>query len=64
MSRSEEPCNPPLCTAAAHAILPHTDDALRVRRRLDLVVQLHLRVVLEAVRLGDLVHHGEMCAVI
>lgn len=43
-----------------YAILSRGQDTLRVKSLLDLLVQLHLCVVVEGVRLGDLIHYRQM----
>ena len=47
-----------------NAVLTRGQDALRVQRVLDRLVQLHLRVVVEVVRLSNLVHERKMCSIL
>lgn len=46
-----------------YSILSRREYSFRVQRVLDLLVQLHLRIVIEAIRIGNLVHQGQMCSV-
>jgi hypothetical protein len=46
-----------------HSILSRTDDSLWIQSSLDLIIQLHLRIVIETVRFCDLIHDTEVCSV-
>jgi hypothetical protein len=46
-----------------HAILSRTYDSLRIQSSLYLVIQLHLRIIVETVRVRDLIHDAEVCSV-
>lgn len=46
-----------------HSILSRADDSLGIQSSLDLIIQLHLRVIVETVRFRDLIHDAEVCSV-
>ena len=54
----------PIVAPRPNAILAWRQNALGIQRVLDRLVQLHLRIVVEAVRVGDLVHECEVRAVL
>jgi hypothetical protein len=47
-----------------HSILSRTHDSFRVQSSLDLIIQFHLRIIFETVRVCDLIHDTEMCSVL
>lgn len=55
--------NPTIIPRRPNTILPRRQDPLRIETILNLLVEAHHRILVPVVRLGDLVHHREMCAV-
>ena len=47
-----------------NAILPRTQNPLRIQRTLNLLIKLHLRIVIEIIRLRNLIHDREMCPIL
>ena len=54
----------PIIAPRPNAILARRQDALGIERILDRLIQLHLRIIVKVVRVGDLVHEREVRAVL
>ena len=47
-----------------YTVLARTQDSLRIKRSLDLLVEFHLRVVVEAVCVGNLIHDSKVGSIL
>lgn len=47
-----------------HAILPRRQHALWIQRALNPLIQLHLRIIIKAIRPGNLIHKRQMSAIL